>query len=62
MRKQIIYCPKCARHLYTYNGKTTMDVDVRCECGRYYNYDPQRNMLKQIARPERTSAAGARFY
>lgn len=62
MRRENIYCPECARLIYKYDGKSTMDIDLRCECGRYYNFNPQRHEVIQIKRPERTTASGVRFY
>ena len=63
MKRQIIYCPECQEFLYDYRGHTTMDLDIRCRrCGRYYNINPAANVVKQIVKPERTTASGARFY
>lgn len=60
--KRLIYCPDCARELYYVGERQTMHITKRCECGRFYDIDPQLMSAKRVKRPERTSSSGDRFY
>lgn len=62
MKARLIKCPKCARDIGVYDGRTTMIRTYRCECGRYFRYDPRVNSLEQTEKPERTTSSGVRFY
>ena len=57
-----IYCPECARVIYRYDGKHTLDIIKKCECGAYVKYDPQRNVATRISKPVRQSSSGTRFW
>ena len=62
MKKYIVYCPDCARIVYNYDGKHSTQVNLRCECGRYYRFDPKHNQINRINKPETKTSSGARFW
>ena len=57
-----IYCPICAREIYKIRDKQTMNVTVRCECGRYFEIDALHRLANQIQRPERLTSSGVTFH
>lgn len=62
MKKGEIYCPECARVIYIYDGKHKSEVNLLCKCGRTYRFDPCKDKIKLINKPERTTSSGARFW
>ena len=62
LRRNIIYCPNCARELYEPGTKQTMKVTIRCGCGFFYEIDPVRKQAIRVDRPERRTSSGDRFY
>ena len=62
MGKGIVYCPECARELYKIGSKQTIDVKVRCKCGKFFRINPLYMRATEISRPERKSSSGKTFY
>lgn len=61
MKRETLYCPMCARDLYDWDGKSTIGIEKRCECGRFFFINPTKNIVKEIKKPDRTSSSGMRF-
>lgn len=57
----MIYCPDCARELFSPGIKQTINVTVRCGCGRYYRIDPQKMKAYQVNISEGVTSSGKRF-
>ncbi|MGN0246544.1 MAG: hypothetical protein ACI4DK_11380 [Lachnospiraceae bacterium] len=58
-----IYCPRCGRKVATCDGKSTIDIYVKCnKCRKIviYKIDSGETILKDV--PERNQASGMRFY
>jgi hypothetical protein len=62
MKKEEIYCPFCARVVLYHDVHSTINMNYRCGCGRYFEYNPRKKQLKLINKPERLTSSGARFY
>lgn len=61
MRKKEIFCPRCARVIYEYDGKHTSCVNLHCGCGRYFRFNPKREELTEVNKPVRNTSSGVRF-
>ena len=58
-----IYCPKCGRKVATWDGRSTINISVRCKkCDKLVVYDVEneKTIIKEI--PKRTTSSGMRFY
>lgn len=58
-----IYCPKCGRKVATLDGRSTINISVRCKkCDKLVVYDVEneKTIIKEI--PKRTTSSGMRFY
>lgn len=63
MEHKTIYCPKCGRKVTNWNGKSTIDIRVKCnKCKKLviYRVDTGKTEIKNI--PPRTTSSGMRFY
>ena len=58
-----IYCPKCGRKVATLDGRSTINISVRCKkCDKLVVYDVEIEEVKIKAIPQRTTSSGMRFY
>ena len=58
-----IYCSKCGRKVATLDGRSTINISVRCKkCDKLVVYDVEneKTIIKEI--PKRTTSSGMRFY
>lgn len=58
-----IYCPKCGRKVATWDGRSTINISVKCKkCKKLivYNVENEKSKIKAI--PQRTTSSGMRFY
>lgn len=58
-----IYCPKCGRKVATWDGKSTIDIQVKCnKCKKLvvYKIDSEKAIIKDL--PERSQSSGMRLY
>ena len=62
MRKKEIYCPECLRIIYLYDGKHESSVNLHCECGRFFKFEPKGCKLTEISKPSRNTSSGVRFW
>ena len=63
MRKQVVYCPKCAAEIYKYDGYSTTQGVVRCPvCKRTFRYYPLGDKTVEVEKPQIKSSSGARFW
>ena len=58
-----IYCPKCGRKVATWDGRSTINILVKCKkCNKLVVYDVESEEVKIKAIPQRTTSSGMRFY
>lgn len=58
-----IYCPKCGRKVATWDGRSTINISVKCKkCNKLvvYNVENENVEIKEI--PQRATSSGMRFY
>ena len=58
-----IYCPRCGRKVATWDGRSTMNISVKCKkCKKLviYNVKNEKVEIKNI--PQRTTSSGMIFY
>ena len=58
-----IYCSKCGRKVTTWDGRSTINISVRCKkCDKLVVYDVknEKTIIKEI--PKRTTSSGMIFY
>lgn len=58
-----IYCKKCHRAVATWDGKSTINIQVKCnKCKKLvvYEIDSEETILKDL--PQRNQSSGMRFY
>lgn len=58
-----VYCPKCKRKVGTWDGRSRMNVIVKCKkCNKIvaFRVDTMQTEIKDI--PPRESSSGTRFY
>lgn len=61
--KKIIYCPKCGRKAGVYDGKSALNVRVKCrKCNKLVVYNVETQEVSQEKMPLRTTGSGLRFY
>lgn len=42
--------------------RQTINMTIRCGCGRFFNVNPLKMSATEIKKPERLSSSGDRFY
>lgn len=58
-----IYCPRCNHKVATYDGKSKIDIIVKCTtCRRNVVYNIEEDMVTLKKVPKRTQSSGMRFY
>ena len=58
-----IYCPKCGRKVATWDGRSTINILVKCKkCNKLVVYDVESEEVKIKAITQRTTSSGMRFY
>ena len=58
-----IYCPKCGRKVATWDGRSTINILVKCKkCNKLIVYDIEKQETEIKAIPPRTTSSGMRFY
>ena len=58
-----IYCSKCGRKVAKWDGRSTINISVRCKkCDKLVVYDVknEQTIIKEI--PKRTTSSGMIFY
>ncbi len=61
--KKTIYCPACGRKVAEYDGKSTIDIKVKCrKCNKLVVYDVASDETFQTKVPQRKTGSGLRFY
>lgn len=61
--QKTIYCPSCKRKVATWDGKSTINIQVKCnKCKKLvvYKIDSEQTIIKDL--PERSQSSGMRFY
>ena len=58
-----IYCPICGRKVATWDGRSTINISVRCKkCDKLVVYDVENEKTEIKEIPKRTASSGMRFY
>ena len=58
-----IYCPKCGRKVATWDGRSTINIVIKCKkCNKLVVYDVENEKVKIKEIPQRTTSSGMRFY
>ena len=60
---ETIYCPKCRRKVATWDGKSKINIQVKCnKCKKLvvYEIDSEKTIIKDL--PKRNQSSGMRFY
>ena len=58
-----IYCHKCGRKVATWDGRSTINISVKCKkCNKLVVYDIENEKVKIKEIPQRTTSSGMRFY
>ena len=58
-----IYCPKCGRKVATWDGRSTINISVKCKkCNKLVVYDVESGNAKIKEIPQRATSSGTRFY
>lgn len=58
-----IYCPQCHRHVADYDGKSSANIEVKCnKCNKLVVFKPQNGSVSLVNMPKRLTAGGKRFY
>lgn len=61
--KNTIYCPECKNKVATYDGKSRVNVLVKCKkCKKLVVYEVETGNIKITKVPQRQSSSGIRFY
>lgn len=61
--QKTIYCYKCGRKVATWDGKSKIDIQVKCKkCKKLvvYEIDSEQTIIKDL--PQRSKSSGMRFY
>ena len=61
--QKTIYCPKCGRKVGIWDGRSTINISVRCKkCDKLVVHDVEneKTIIKEI--PKRTTSSGMMFY
>ena len=63
IKPKIVYCPKCKRKVATWDGKTTINIIVKCrKCNKLVVYDIDNKLTRIKDVPVRTTSSGKTFY
>lgn len=58
-----IYCPRCGRKVATWDGRSTMNISVKCKkCNKLVVYDVENEKVEIKNIPQRTTSSGMIFY
>lgn len=58
-----IYCPKCCHKVATWDRKSSMNIEVKCnKCNKLVVFRPINQTVNLMELPERVVASGKRFY
>ena len=58
-----IYCPKCERKVATWDGRSTINISVKCKkCNKLVVYDVENENVEIKEIPQRATSSGMRFY
>ena len=58
-----IYCPKCGRKVATWDGRSTINISVKCKkCNKLVVYDVENENVEIKEIPQRATSSGKRFY
>ena len=58
-----IYCPKCGRKVATRDGRSTINISVKCKkCNKLVVYDVENENVEIKEIPPRATSSGMRFY
>lgn len=58
-----IYCPNCFRKVATYDGRSTMNINVNCKkCRKRIIYYSVKDIVEIKDIPKRETSSGMRFY
>lgn len=58
-----IYCPKCGRKVATWDGRSTINISVKCKkCNKLVVYDVENEKVEIKEIPQRATSSGKRFY
>ena len=58
-----IYCSKCGRKVATLDGRSTINISVRCKkCDKLVVYDVENEKTRIKEIPQRETSSGMRFY
>ena len=61
--QKTIYCPRCGRKVGIWDGRSTMNISVKCnKCNKLvvYSVENEKAEIKEI--PQRSTSGGMRFY
>ena len=62
-KEKSIYCPKCGRKVGSHDGKSSMNVKVKCtKCNRLVVYHVESGETTQEKMQIRTTGSGLRLY
>lgn len=64
-RKKVIYCPKCGHKVADYDGKSKINIEVKCRnanCKSFVVYDVENDETSITKEPLRATGSGLRFY
>lgn len=58
-----IYCPQCHRFVADYDGKSSANIEVKCnKCNKLVVFKPKNGSVELVSMPKRLTASGKRFY
>ena len=58
-----IYCPKCGRKVATCDGRSTINISVKCnKCNKLAVCDIENEKAEIKEIPQRVTSSGMRFY
>lgn len=61
-RRKTIYCPKCGERVGSYDGKSTINVILKCKkCNKQVIYCIDTREIKVKPIPPRTTSSGMTF-
>jgi endogenous inhibitor of DNA gyrase (YacG/DUF329 family) len=61
--KKSVYCPRCGRKVAEYDGRSTIDIKVKCrKCNKLVVYSVETGETRQEKLPLRGSGSGMRLY
>ena len=61
--QKTIYCPRCGRKVCIWDGRSTMNISVKCKkCNKLVVYDVENEKVEIKNIPQRTTSSGMIFY